>query len=277
MDPRLRFFFVRESADKTTRKFVPLIPADLLPDWIDFAGMPHYISIDQAQSMVNVGIFPMEDRDATTGAKLGVLKVNSMSLPITNMSKLDGGVDVDGCVTGVEACGTSKHASGTITTGEGPMAALTLEDGSGGAVTVDMVAPPSPAASVDGTTIVVPNNQSTSSKHSSNIGSTGNSSAVCPTPAKQRKAGNTLGYQHAARRKDGCANSVGQQQQQQQQNHYSHQHYHQENQQQHIQHRTNSAKPGITTDNVDVTSIDKSETRENGISYFCRHWCWHGT
>ena len=77
MVPRPQFFIVRphlgaqhgsstsdDTVDATYRsKIVPLIPADLLPDWIEIQGIPRQLGLEQTVGMTNLGSFPKENEE----------------------------------------------------------------------------------------------------------------------------------------------------------------------------------------------------------------------
>lgn len=62
MDPRIRHFVVRTSPDPSAHVYVPLIPADMLPNWLEVIGAPRSVSQTQAHArgMYSVGESPRE-------------------------------------------------------------------------------------------------------------------------------------------------------------------------------------------------------------------------
>lgn len=69
MTPRPLFFLVRPGLEQITPSgqvlvhpgtAVPLIPADLLPEWLEVIGVPRHLSQEQTEDMVNLGPFHAE-------------------------------------------------------------------------------------------------------------------------------------------------------------------------------------------------------------------------
>ncbi|KAJ4327077.1 hypothetical protein N0V84_002465 [Fusarium piperis] len=69
MTPRPLFFLVRPGLEQITPNgqvlvqpgtAVPLIPADLLPEWLEVIGVPRYLSQEQTEDMINLGPFHAE-------------------------------------------------------------------------------------------------------------------------------------------------------------------------------------------------------------------------
>ncbi|GKU00169.1 unnamed protein product [Fusarium langsethiae] len=67
--PKPQFFLIRPGAEKITptgqiivqpATAVPLIPADLLPDWVEVVGVPRSLSADETKDMGNLGVVHAE-------------------------------------------------------------------------------------------------------------------------------------------------------------------------------------------------------------------------
>ncbi|KAM0424760.1 hypothetical protein ACHAPT_010070 [Fusarium lateritium] len=69
MTPRPLFFLIRPGLEQITSngrilvqpgKAVPLIPVDLLPEWMEVIGLPRCLSQEQAEGMENLGVYHAE-------------------------------------------------------------------------------------------------------------------------------------------------------------------------------------------------------------------------